>query len=116
MLTALLLHGNVAKAARECNVTARTIFNWLKTPKFERAVREARNRAFDATLSGVCIASVDALQALRDVLSNAQSSANAKIMAARTILEFALRSKEAIETEERLRLLEERLQNATERN
>jgi len=106
ILGILLKTPSVAEAASRAGVTTRTIFRMLNDPTFAEAYREAREKLLGDVLVALESASTQAVATLRDVMSGDGISAAAKVSAARTVLEMALRGREMIEFEERLRALE----------
>jgi hypothetical protein len=108
ILAILLETPTISEAASRAGVTTRTIFRMLNDEAFAQAYREARNRLLTDVLTAVQSASIEAVETLRDVMAAKSVPAAARVSAARTILEMALRGREAIEIEERLRALEDK--------
>jgi hypothetical protein len=107
VLAILLETPNVAEAAIKAGVTARTIFRMLNDQAFGQAYREARDKLLTDVLTAVQSAAVEAVIVLRQVMTAEGVPASARVSAARCVLEMALRGREIIEVEERVRALEE---------
>lgn len=105
-IRALLTEPTIEKAAKAAKVGERTLYRWLRRGDFRDAFDAARRDALSrsmATLQGV---TADAVQALRDVLADAQARPADRVSAARVILDFALRGAEMLDLEPRLAALE----------
>jgi hypothetical protein len=109
-INCLLSEPTAKKAAARARISETTLYRWLNDdPLFAAALKQARNRVLETTLSGLQAASGQAVETLIDVMRSATESPAARVSAARTILEFTLRANDAIETEKRLRALELKL-------
>jgi hypothetical protein len=64
---------------------------------------------FESTLAALQGASAKAVKTLRDVMDDKEAPAPAKVSAAKTVLDLALKAREQFEFSERLRLIEEQL-------
>lgn len=106
---ALLAEPTASAAAKACKVAESTIYRWLGEPAFNEALRQARTRLLDTTLTRLQSASGAAVDTLRDILRDKLAPAAVKVSAARAILEFAIKGKEILETEERLAAIEQAL-------
>lgn len=96
-------------AAKAASVSEVTLWRWMNEPTFATAYRKARAQLLDGALTALQAAASAAVQTLRDVMNNRLAKPSEKVSAARVILEFSLKAKDALETEERLRVLEEKL-------
>jgi hypothetical protein len=104
----LLCEPSVEAAAKSARVDAGTVWRWMKQPEFQQAYREARREAVRqavARLQQVCGAAVESL---RDVMTNDNNAASARVSAAKSILEFSLRAIEIDDLESRVGRLEEK--------
>ncbi len=109
-IESLLTEKTTKAAAKSAGVSETTVWRWLQQPLFANAYKEARNRILEVVLTNLQAASKDAVKTLRDTLTDKEAKASEKVSAARAILEFTFKGKEVLETEERLRVLEESLQ------
>ena len=115
-IDALLRNPTTRAAARAAGVSEPTIFRWMNEPAFAKAYREARGRILESTLSALQSASSDAVKTLKRVMANNLARPGERVSAARTVLEFALKASEKLEVEERLRVLEARLDQSLKGN
>ena len=102
----LLREPGVEAAGRAAGIHRMTLFRWLNDPTFSKVYREARGRLLEQTLVVLQSASVDAVNVLVTVMNNTDASDQTRVTAAGKILEFAIRSREHLEFEDRLRQLE----------
>jgi phage terminase small subunit len=106
-IEALLTEPNVTAAAAAANVSKPTIFRWLANADFAAAYREARMRLLESALAKLQATADDAVETLKTVMNSASAPAPARVSAARAVLEYALKSRDTLEVEERLKDLEE---------
>lgn len=102
----LLREPTTRAAAATAGVSEKTLWRWLSDPAFARAYREARSRLLESTLTTLQAASVEAVKVLQEVMNGYEVQPAARVSAARAVLDFALKGREQIELEERLRALE----------
>jgi hypothetical protein len=115
-IQALLEHPTARAAASAAAISEGTLYRWLAEPAFSRAYRAARNHLLEGTLTALQAASSEAVQTLRQVMQDAEAMVTARVSAARAILEFSLKAKEQLETEERLSELERRVEAQSKGN
>ncbi len=108
-MTALLEEPTISSAATKAGVSEKTIFRWLNDPAFSEAYGAARGRLLEDVLTSLQAASVEAVKVLTEVMGDKSVNAFARVSAAKTVLEMALRGREIIEVEQRLRALEDGL-------
>lgn len=108
-IQALLEEPTTAAAAQAAQVSEATIFRWLADPAFSAAYREARSRLVETALTALQSASSEAVKTLRNTLTDPHAPPNIKVSAARAILEFSLKAREALDFEDRLERLENSL-------
>lgn len=109
-MDALLREPTTRAAATAAKVSEATIWRWLAESGFAEAYSAARGRLLEGTLTALQAASTDAVSTLREVMADTTAQPSARVSAARTVLELALRAREELETEERLRVLEAAMQ------
>lgn len=105
-LSALLNEPTIEKAAKQAGVSRVQLWRWLNESTFSEAYTEARGRLFESTMTALQSASVAAVETLREITTDANAPASVRVSAARTILDTALKAREALEAEERLTALE----------
>jgi hypothetical protein len=106
-IAALCQEPTTRAAAKKARVGEKTLWRWLNDPAFSEAYQRARSKLLQDTLTAVQAAGIEALETLRDVMAAKSVSASARVSAARTVLEMALRGREVIEVEQRLQALED---------
>lgn len=94
-IAALIQHGTIAAAAKACGVSESTLRRWKKDPAFARAYSAARRALVSDVVSAIQRASSGALATLIRIMTNESAGATAKVQAARTVLEMALRERPA---------------------
>jgi AcrR family transcriptional regulator len=108
-ITALMTQPTIEKAARAAGVSKATMFRWLAEDEFSGALREASGRLLEGAVATLQAGSGEAVEALRGILADKMASDAAKVSAARTILEMALRVRELFEHEQRIAELEAKI-------
>lgn len=108
-IEALLSEPTTKAAAEKAKVSEATLHRWLNEDSFFDAYRDARGQLLETTLTTLQSASTDAVICLRSVVNDVNAPTTARVSAARNVLDFALRAHEVLEVEERLRILEVRL-------
>jgi hypothetical protein len=76
-LGALLSHPTVARAAAACHLSLRTIFRWLRDPKFRTALRKMQHDHISQAHSGLQGITAGAVETLREVRNNRKAPAGA---------------------------------------
>ena len=108
-LDALLSSPSVAAAARACGLSERTIWRYLADDGFKTELRARQNRAIKATTAALTGMAGRAVQALRDLLNDAETPPSVK---ARVALGWLRERRAAVELDdlaERVALLEDAL-------
>ncbi|AJC60168.1 hypothetical protein [Streptomyces sp. 769] len=94
-------NGQAAKAA---GVSGRTILRWLDDPEFRQEVDGTRTELLHLAVGRLAAASTKAVDALVDALDNERGQA--RVQAARTLLDACLSLRESLDLEQRLAALE----------
>lgn len=105
----LLSEPTTKAAAEKAQISEATIHRWLNDPAFSAAHKTARGQLLETTLTALQSASTEAVTCLRTVLNDTSAPITARVSAARNVLDFALKAHEVLEVEERLAVLEARL-------
>jgi AcrR family transcriptional regulator len=108
-LEALISETSVQGAADAAGVSRATLYRWLREETFAAALREARARIFESLLTDLHAIGRLAIDALREVLEDKKANPSTRVKASLGALSVIIRAREIIETEERLRELEEQL-------
>jgi hypothetical protein len=97
----------VAEAARQANVSERTLRRWMDDPAFTRALQGAELAVVNTTtrrLTGMAEAALETVQA---VMVDASASATARLRAAEIVLNQMEHLREMRDLEQRLTALEQ---------
>jgi nicotinic acid phosphoribosyltransferase len=105
-IAALLSYPTVEAAAKVVGIGNVTAWKWRKDPAFDKQYREATREAMHQAAALLQGAAREAVETLRAILSKAESEA-ARVSAARTILDMALKAAELEDIEQRLSALEQ---------
>jgi len=108
-IAALLVAPSVTAAAQQIGVNENTLLRWLKDTAFEAAYREARRAVVQHAIAQVQRATGEAVETLRAVMQDPAAPASARVSAAKTILETAVKAVELEDVEARLAALEQHL-------
>ena len=105
-IAALFTCSAITDAAKQCSIGEVTLHRWLKDATFQAAYREARRQVVQQAIVQVQRATGEAVETLRSVMQDAAAPASAKVSAAKTILETAVKAVELEDLEARIVALE----------
>ena len=106
-ITALLVQGSLQAAAEVSGIHEKTLRRWLRDDAvFQMAYREARRQVVQQAIVQVQQATGEAVETLRKVMQAVDAPASAKVSAAKTILETAIKAVELEDLEARIVALE----------
>jgi hypothetical protein len=108
LLLALACGATVDQAARQCQLSPRTVYRRLEDGDFRRRLQGLRADMVQRTAGALTAAASEAVRTLLELL-RAPAQAHVRLGAARSVLELGVKLREAAELEERLAALEERL-------
>lgn len=103
---AVLACPRVEDAARRLGVDRSTLWRMSQDPEFRRRLREARARLNKEVVAALQANMLEAVQTLRDVMTDKQAPASARVSAATKIIELGLKAREQLELQGRLAALE----------
>lgn len=89
-LAFLIAAPSIADAARHAGISTRTFRRWLQREDFSQALTESARTAYSATIRRGQAASEQALETLLEVAADHAAPANARVAAARAILDLAV--------------------------
>jgi len=95
-IQALLAGANVKEAAQYVQVGRTTLYRWLQEPAFRTAYHTAQERSHTWTVNRLQHIAAKAIQALEQILDDAEVPALAKVEAARAVLDFAFAGKDHV--------------------
>jgi hypothetical protein len=105
LIAELLTHPNLEDAAAAAGVSRTSAWRWMKSADFIARLRTARRDAMQHAMAQLQTAAIGAVACLVEVQSKGESE-SARVSAARTILEQALRAVELQDIQGRLDALE----------
>jgi len=108
-IVALIETGTIKEAAEVAGIGQTTIFRWMQDPQFRRAYKDARSRLVELAISQVQKVCGEAVLVLHSIMKDKKLPASARVSAARTTLDFAMRGVELEDLRERIEKLEDRL-------
>jgi hypothetical protein len=94
VIVALLTEPTYRQAAKKAGVGETTIYRWLQDEEFDLAYKEARNQAFNQTISRIQQSTSNAVTTLNEVMEDKESPASSRVTAAKTVLEMAIKAHE----------------------
>jgi uncharacterized membrane protein (DUF106 family) len=103
---ALITEPTIKAAAQKVGITTPTLHKWLKLSEFKAAYREARREAVTVAIARLQQAAAEAVEALRAIMNDTSKPASARVSAARSILELAIKAIEIEDLEVRIEELE----------
>lgn len=105
-IVALITEPTIKAAADKVGITTPTLHKWLKLPEFRSAYMEARRQAYTVAVARLQQAAAEAVEALRSIMNDPKKPASARVSAARSILELAIKAIEIEDLEIRIEELE----------
>ena len=108
LLLALACGASVDQAARQCGLSARTVYRRLEDPDFRRRLQKLRGDMMQRTAGTLTAAATEAVRTLLDLLKPAAPHSS-RLGAAKAVLEIGMKVREVADIEDRLNTLEEQL-------
>ena len=90
-ISALLVHPTMTQAADAAGIGEVTLWRWLRIPTFKEQYRLARREVVSQAVGQLQAACSVAVVALTDISQDVNCPASARVSAARTVLELALK-------------------------
>lgn len=103
---ALITEPTIKAAAQKVGITTPTLHKWLKLPEFRSAYMAAKREAVTVAIARLQQAAAEAVEALRAIMNDTSKPASARVSAARSILELAIKAIEIEDLEVRIEELE----------
>jgi hypothetical protein len=107
-IEALLTCPTREEAAKKASIGRATLTRWLADASFQTAYQKAKNETIDSILTALQGAAIKAVCTLNNVMDDDEAKPSERVAAARCVLDNLLRSREALDIEERLRALEQK--------
>lgn len=111
-IASLLGGRNIAAAAAQCGVSKRTLQRWLKHESFRRNYDDAKRELLEGTINKLRSVGGEAVDALREVVTDGEAAAAARVSGSRAILETLIKAVEVQELEKRIGELEKTLEDS----
>lgn len=105
-VTALLTERTTRAAAAAAGVPERTLARWLTAPEFDAVLRAQEAQLFDAAGRALLATAMDAVAALRQIVTNDAVAPHVRARAAGDLLDRIFRLRELRSVESRLDVLE----------
>jgi len=109
-LSALLTCSSLADAAQASGIPERTLYRYLRTPHFADCYREARGEQVRQAVAQMQRVAEKAAATLEAIMADPMAKPTARVMAARTVLDTALRAVEIENLEARLAAIEAKVE------
>lgn len=103
-VVAMMAHPSIAEAAKSAGVSESSIWRWLQDDSFQVRLRAAQGKVMDGALSSLQGSMTSAVDCLVRNLNC--GTPTAEVQAAKTILDFTLKTREQFDYLERIKALE----------
>lgn len=103
---ALLTEPTMKAAADKVGISDMTLWKWTQLPEFRSAYMDAKREAVSFAIAKLQQSTLEAVEALRAVMNDPNKPASARVAAARSILEMAIKAIEIEDLEVRITELE----------
>ena len=108
-ITALLDNSTLKGAAKDADISVRSIYRWLKEPYFRTALDQAATRVIGESVVSLIADMRDNFQVMRTVRDDLDNPPGVRLRAAQLLDASLLKWRELLDLEERLTRLEERV-------
>jgi len=106
-MAALLTSGTRREAARKAHVSESTIYNYLQDPVFSEEYENRRKQLITDASDQIQRGLAPAISTLREIAEDVKASKNARVAAARALIEYGIRLAEITDIYKRIDRLEE---------
>ncbi|WP_230877191.1 hypothetical protein [Paenibacillus macerans] len=103
---ALITERTIGEAAGKAGIGEATLWRWMQEDGFQELWREMKRQAVGRAISKIQQSATMAVETLEDVMGNRKAPAMARVMAAKTVLDTALKAVEIEDLTARLEALE----------
>lgn len=109
-LTALLSSRSITAAAEKAGVSERSIYTWLREDiEFRTAYQDMRRASLQAASEKIAGSIDEAVSTLSEIMTDDTEKANARVSAAKAILDNFFRVSELVDFDERLSEIERQI-------
>lgn len=106
-IVALISSPTIEGAAKAAKIGRVTLFKYLQEPLFQKVYREAKRQSVEHAIAKLQRVSTKAVDILEEIMRNRDAPASARVTAAKTVLEMAVKAIEFETLEERIAALED---------
>lgn len=114
VLELLLVKPSIKEVAEAGSVGESTVRRWLSEPEFSSVYRDARGRLLENTLTRLLQIGSTAVETLEEVMQGTEVNPSARVSAAKAAIEMSLRARDLLDTDARLKAIEEKLKAVEE--
>ena len=93
-IVALLSHASTRSAAKAVGVDETTLWRWLQDQDFHAAYMNVRRESVKLSIARLQQSSTEAVNTLRTIAKDKTAPASARVMAARSIIEYSMKAVE----------------------
>ena len=105
-IVALLSHSTIKSAAKAIGIDDATLWRWLQDKEFHTAYMSFRRESVRQSIARLQQASSEAVSTLRTIMKDKKAPASARVVAAKSIIEYAMKAVELEDLAERVAQLE----------
>ena len=105
-ITALVANPSIKAAAAACGISEKTLHQWLNEPAFASELKKAQDATTKAAMKRVVASVSAAVTVLEEIMQDVSVPPAARVSAARTLLDSALKVYETQDIEERIAAIE----------
>ena len=105
-IAALLVHASMSEAATAADIGEVTLWRWMQIPAFKEQYRSARREAVSQAVGHLQSSCSVAVVALTNIAQDVSCPASARVSAAKTVLEMAIKGVELEDLAARVEELE----------
>jgi len=109
-IVALLACPSIEAAAAVAGIGQRSLYRWLRLDQFQQAYASARKEIVSQAVTKLQATMTAAVDTLQTVMSDPEAPPSARVSAAKTVLDLALKSGQLEEVETRLAAIEKRIE------
>lgn len=93
-IAALLTSTTIAEAAKAIGISEQTLWRWKQEPEFKKQYRQVKMQVVTQATTQLQSATGKAVKTLKDIMEDEKTPANARVTAARAILEYSYKGTE----------------------
>lgn len=106
LIAALLMSPTITEAAKLTGIGEVTVWRWLQNTEFQAQYQKAKRQAVAQAVARLQQASGEAVEALRSIMNDVEAPASARVSAAKSVLEMAVKGVEIEDIAARVEHLE----------